>query len=56
MSDRSTQFTRKFRRALYQQLGITVKFLTAHELETDGQIRKANQQLEWYLKSYINYQ
>ena len=29
---------------------------TAHHLETDSQTERANQELEWYLQSYINYQ
>ena len=44
--DYGTQFTSEFWRALYQQLGITVKLSTAHHPETDGQTERANQELE----------
>ena len=55
VSDRGTQFTSKFWRALWQQLGITVKLLTAHHPETNGQTKRANQKLERYLRSHVNY-
>ena len=54
--DHGTQLTSKFLRALCQQLGITVKLSTAYYPETDGQTERANQELECYLQSYINYQ
>ena len=55
VSDRGTQFTNKFWRALFHQLGITVKLSTAHHSETDGQTERANQELECYLRSHVNY-
>ena len=55
VSDRGTQFTSKFWRALCQQLGITVKLSTAHHPETNGLAERANQELERYLKSHVNY-
>ena len=55
VSNRGTQFTSEFWRALCQQLGITVKLSTAHYPETDGQTERANQELERYLRSHVNY-
>ena len=55
ISDRGTQFTSKFWRALCQQLGITVKLSTTHHPETNGQTEKAYQELERYLRGHVNY-
>ena len=55
VSDRGTQFTSKFWRALCQQLGITVKLSTAYHPETNSQTERANQELERYLRSHVNY-
>ena len=49
VSDRGTQFTSNFWKALCQQLGITVKLSTAHYLETYGQTERQNQEQERYL-------
>ena len=54
VSDRGTQFTSNFWRALCQQLGIAVKLSTAHYPETDGQTERQNQELERFFWSYIN--
>ena len=40
VSDRGTQFTSDFWKALCQQLGITIKLSTAHHPETDGQTER----------------
>ena len=55
VSDCGAQFTSKFWRALCQQLRITIKFSTAHHSKTNGQTEKANQELERYLPSHVNY-
>ena len=54
ISNRDTQFTSGFWKALCQQLGIIVKLSTTHP-ETDGQTERQNQELERYLWSYVNY-
>ena len=46
VSDRGTQFTSKFWRALCQQLGITVKLSTDRCPETNSQAEEAIQELE----------
>ena len=48
VSDRGTQFTSNFWKALCQQLGITVKLSTAHHPKTDSQTERQNQALERY--------
>ena len=55
VSDCGTQFTSKFWRTLCQQLGITVKLSTAYHPETNSQTERANQELECYLRSRVNY-
>ena len=55
VSNRGTQFTSNFWKALCQQLKIIVKLSTAHHPETDGQTERQNQELERYLQSYVNY-
>ena len=54
VSDRGTQLTSKFWRALCQQLGITVNFLTVHHPETNGKTKRTNQELERYLRNHVN--
>lgn len=49
------QFASEFWKSLYQHLKITVKLSTAHHPETDGQTERENQELERYLRSYVNY-
>ena len=55
VSDCSMQFTSKFWKALCQHLGVTVKLSIAYYPETDSQTEKANQKLERYLQSHINF-
>ena len=55
VSDCGTQFTSELWRFLCQQLGITVKLSTAHHPETNGQTKRANEELERYLRSHVNY-
>ena len=55
VSDRGKQFTSEFWKALCQQLSITVKLSTAHHPETNSQTERANQELECYLRSHVNY-
>ncbi|KAF8757845.1 hypothetical protein RHS01_03640 [Rhizoctonia solani] len=53
VSDRGTTFTRKFLRALYQQLGIKPAFSSAYHPKSDGQTKRVNQFIEFYLRSYV---
>ncbi|KAF8755465.1 hypothetical protein RHS01_05175 [Rhizoctonia solani] len=53
ISDRGTTFTGKFLRALYQRLGIKPSFSLAYHPESDGQTKRVNQFIEFYLRSYV---
>ncbi|QRW15577.1 Retrotransposable element Tf2 protein [Rhizoctonia solani] len=53
ISDQGTTFTGKFLRALYQWLGVKPAFSLAYHLESDGQMERVNQFIEFYLRSYV---
>ncbi|QRW18521.1 Retrotransposable element Tf2 protein [Rhizoctonia solani] len=53
ISDRGTMFTGKFLQALYQQLGIKPLFSSAYHPKSDGQTKRVNQFIEFYLRSYV---
>jgi transposase InsO family protein len=55
ISDRGKQFVGSFSRDLYRQLGITGNPSTAYHPQTDGQTERANQEIEKYLRLFINY-
>ncbi|KAH0610717.1 uncharacterized protein H6S33_011144 [Morchella sextelata] len=55
-SDRGTQFTAKFRKALSKNLGIEARMSTAFHPETDGQTERLNAVMEQYLRGYVSYQ
>ena len=55
ISDRGPQFAAELTRELNKMLGIETKLLTAYHLETDGQIERINQELEQYLRMYIDH-
>ena len=54
-SDRGPQFALKMWNSLCKLLGITAKLSTAWHPETDGQSKIANQEIERYLRSYVNH-
>ncbi|XP_061493059.1 muscleblind-like protein 1 isoform X5 [Rhineura floridana] len=56
VSDRGTQFTAKFWRAMWKQLQTELKLCSAHRSQTDGQTERLNAVLERYLRSYVSYQ
>src|SRR5438034_192541 len=56
ISDCSGQFVAQFTGELYQLLGIKVVALTAYHPQTDGQTERLNQQLEQYIRLFINEQ
>ncbi|QRW20747.1 Retrotransposable element Tf2 protein [Rhizoctonia solani] len=51
--DQGTTFTGKFLRALYQRLGIQPSFSLAYHPESDGQTKRVNQFIKFYLRSYV---
>jgi transposase InsO family protein len=55
ISDRGPQFVSKFTKALYKLLGITGNPSTAYHPQTDGQTERVNQEIEQYLRIFINH-
>ncbi|QRW15579.1 Retrotransposable element Tf2 protein [Rhizoctonia solani] len=51
--DQGTTFTGKFLRALYQRLGIQPSFSLAYHPKSDGQTKRVNQFIKFYLRSYV---
>ena len=54
MSDRSPQFVAEFMQKLYHLLSITIVLSTAYHPQTDGQLEQVNQELEQYLRLFVN--
>ncbi|KAF8663356.1 hypothetical protein AX14_006995, partial [Amanita brunnescens Koide BX004] len=54
ISDRGLQFVSGFMKGLYTQLGITANPSTAYHPQMDGQTERVNQELEEYLRIYVN--
>jgi len=55
ISDRGLQFAAGLMRELNGMLGIESKLLTAFHPQTDGQTERVNQELEQYLRMFIDY-
>ena len=55
ISDHGPRFTSAFSRELCRTLGITQNISTAYHPQTDGQSECTNQQLEQYLRIFIDY-
>jgi len=55
ISDRGTQFTAKFWKALCKALKIQALLSTPFHPQTDGQTERSNAILEQYLRAYVNY-
>ena len=53
--DRGLQFAAGLTRELNKMLGIETKLSTAYHPETDGQTERIIQELEQYLRMYVNY-
>ena len=53
--DRGPQFTAGLMRELNQMLGIESKMSTAFYPQTDGQMERVNQELEQYLRMFIDH-
>ena len=56
ISDRGPQFTAGLMRELNQMLGIESKMSTVFHPQTDGQMERVNQELEQYLRMFIDHQ
>jgi len=55
ISDRGPQFAARIMKELNQMLGIDTKLLTAFHPQIDGQTERMNQELEQYLRMFINH-
>ena len=55
ISDRGPQFTAGLTKELNKMLGIETKLSIAYHLETDRQTERTNQELEQYLRMYVNH-
>lgn len=55
ISDRGSQFASKFMTELNRLLGITTALSTAYHPQTDGQTERVNQDIEQYLRLFVNY-
>ena len=55
VSDRRLQFVAEITKKLNSMLGIEMKLLTSFHSQTDGQIEKINQELEQYLRFFIDH-
>jgi len=54
-SDRGVQFAAAMMKELNNLLGIQMKLSTAYHPQTDGQMERINQELEQYLRVFIDY-
>ena len=55
ISDRGPQFAAGLTKKLNKMLGIETKLSMAYYPETDGQTERTNQELEQYLRMYVNH-
>ncbi|SJL02913.1 uncharacterized protein ARMOST_06254 [Armillaria ostoyae] len=56
ISDQGPQFISKFMTELYRMLDITQNASTAFHPQTDGQTERVNQEIEKYLRIFVNFQ
>ena len=54
VSDRGPQFVAEFTKELYRLLGIKVASTTAWHPQADGQTERVNQELDQYLRMFVN--
>lgn len=56
VSDRGLQFVAAFTKELYRLLGIKIASSTAWHPQSDGQTEQVNQELDQYLRVFVNEQ
>ena len=55
MSDRGPQFAAEMTKELNRILGIEMRLSMSYYLQTDGQTERINQELEQYLRFFIDH-
>ena len=55
MSDRGPQFVAELTKKQNRMLGIEIELLTVFHPQTDGQTEQMNQELEQYLRFFIDH-
>jgi len=55
VSDRGPQFVAELTKELNRMLGIEIRLSTAFHLQTDGQMEQMNQELEQYLRFFVEH-
>ena len=55
ISDRGPQFSAQFMKDLNKLVGITGNLSSTYHPQTDGQTERMNQEIEQYLRVFINY-
>ena len=55
VSDRGPQFAAELTKELNRMLGIETRLSIAFHLQTDGQMERINQELEQYLRFFIDH-
>jgi len=55
ISDRRPQFAAGLTKELNKMLGIKTKLSIVYYPQTDGQMKRTNQELEQYLRMYVNH-
>lgn len=54
ISDRGPQFASKFMQETFRRMGVTSAMSTAYHPQTDGQTERVNQELEQYLRAFVD--
>src|SRR6202040_3365417 len=55
MSDWGPQFMSRFMKEFYSMIGVKANLSTAFHLQTDGQTKWVNQEIEVYLRAYVDH-
>src|SRR6202030_2735458 len=55
MSDRGPQFISRFMKEFYSMIGVKANLSTAFHPQTDGQTKQVNQEIEVYLRAYVDH-
>jgi len=56
ITDRGTQFTSKYWKAVCSSLNVSLKFSSPHHHQSNGQVERINSVIEQYFRCFVNYQ